>query len=492
MKKKIDFFSVFIFFITILGSIFHSLRGIPNDTFYTIKIGEFISKHGIDLKDHYCIIDNLSYSYPHWLYDLIIYKVYNFSGFFGLYVFNIILYVFLVLLIYNILKYFTKNRFISFLVSYFCCRNLGFFMVSRAQEITIILFVLILFSIYKLVIENKKKYAIVTFFISVLIANLHCAVWPFIFVLFLPFFSEYFVLKLIDKFKDKIKIDNKIIEDKFILKKEINLKYLIVAFVGCVFSGVLTPIKLAPYTYLVKTMMGNSQSYILEHKAIELVNCPFQLSFLLLILLLLIFKTKFKFREAFMIGGLFYLSMSAERHMIFLATIGLIYIALIFNRFIVNNGSGTLNFVESKINKIYILCPILLLFLGYVIYDYNYNGQKFIPKSSYPVDAVKWMNINLNKNDIVLYNDYDIGSYLLFNDYKVFVDSRADLYTKEFNKNIYILDDSYNMEYDYLEEKYKFTHFVVHTNSKKYKMLLLDSRFNELYSDKFFSVFSVN
>lgn len=165
---------------------------------------------------------------------------------------------------------------------------------------------------------------------------------------------------------------------------------------------------------------------------------------------------------------------------------------LIFNRFIVNNGSGTLDYIERKINIIYILCPILVLFLGYVIYDYNYNEQKFIPKASYPVDAVKWMNINLNKDEIVLYNDYDIGSYLLFHDYKVFVDSRADLYTKEFNKNISILDDSYNMEYDYLEDKYNFTHFIIHTNSKKYKMLMLDSKYTEIYSDKFFSVFSVN
>lgn len=99
------------------------------------------------------------------------------------------------------------------------------------------------------------------------------------------------------------------------------------------------------------------------------------------------------------------------------------------------------------------------------------------------------MNINLNKDEIVLYNDYDIGSYLLFHDYKVFVDSRADLYTKEFNKNISILDDSYNMEYDYLEDKYNFTHFIIHTNSKKYKMLMLDSKYTEIYSDKFFLYF---
>lgn len=47
-----------------------------NDTFYTIKIGELIFNKGIDMQDHFTI-HNLPYTYPHWLYDLIIYLIYN-------------------------------------------------------------------------------------------------------------------------------------------------------------------------------------------------------------------------------------------------------------------------------------------------------------------------------------------------------------------------------------------------------------------------------
>ena len=46
-----------------------------NDTFYTIKIGELIKSSGIDMMDHFSWHENLSYTYPDWLYDFISYLV---------------------------------------------------------------------------------------------------------------------------------------------------------------------------------------------------------------------------------------------------------------------------------------------------------------------------------------------------------------------------------------------------------------------------------
>ena len=47
-----------------------------NDTYYTIKIGELIKNNGIDMMDHFSWHENLSYTYPHWLYDLCTYLIY--------------------------------------------------------------------------------------------------------------------------------------------------------------------------------------------------------------------------------------------------------------------------------------------------------------------------------------------------------------------------------------------------------------------------------
>ena len=61
-----------------------------NDTFYTIKVGESILKHGLDMVDHFSWIPNLSYTYPHWLFDVPIYLVHNAFGNLGIHIFVII------------------------------------------------------------------------------------------------------------------------------------------------------------------------------------------------------------------------------------------------------------------------------------------------------------------------------------------------------------------------------------------------------------------
>ena len=64
---------------------------LQNDTFYTIKIGEHISKNGIDMIDPFSWHENLPYTYPHWLYDFITYLIYSIFGMTGVYVLTCIL-----------------------------------------------------------------------------------------------------------------------------------------------------------------------------------------------------------------------------------------------------------------------------------------------------------------------------------------------------------------------------------------------------------------
>ena len=46
---------------------------------------------------------------------------------------------------------------------------------------------------------SQKKYGIGLILISILIANLHVAVWPFMFVLYLPYIAEYIIAVIEEK-----------------------------------------------------------------------------------------------------------------------------------------------------------------------------------------------------------------------------------------------------------------------------------------------------
>ena len=59
---------------------------LQNDTFYTIKIGEHILQNGIDMQDPFSWHQDLAYTYPHWLYDVVTYLIYNSFGMNGLYI----------------------------------------------------------------------------------------------------------------------------------------------------------------------------------------------------------------------------------------------------------------------------------------------------------------------------------------------------------------------------------------------------------------------
>lgn len=54
---------------------------LQNDTFYSIKIGEYILENGITMEDPFSWHEGLPYTYPHWAYDVATYLIYNAGGY---------------------------------------------------------------------------------------------------------------------------------------------------------------------------------------------------------------------------------------------------------------------------------------------------------------------------------------------------------------------------------------------------------------------------
>ena len=164
-----------------------------NDTYYTIKIGELIKNNGIDMMDHFSWHENLSYTYPHWLYDFFTYLIYSIVGFKGVYIITCVLSAILGISIFLVNSKLTKSKSISFIITMGVIYALKPYIAARAQLVTFILFIWELFFIEKFIENRKIGYGIGLILISTLIANLHVATWPFFFVLFLPYIGEYLI-----------------------------------------------------------------------------------------------------------------------------------------------------------------------------------------------------------------------------------------------------------------------------------------------------------
>ena len=98
---------------------------------------------------------------------------------------------------------------------------------------------------------------------------------------------------------------------------------------------------------------------------------------------------------------------------------------------------------------------------------------------------------NIDVSKMRLYNGYDYGSYLLFNDIPVFVDSRSDLYMPEFNKGNSQFMDAMKIIPDYklILFKYDFTHLLLTRDSNLNRILENLDEYQVVKKDDYFILY---
>ena len=490
-RKRFNF--IFIVWICILaiGLVRKSLQ---NDTFYTIEIGKLILNNGIDMMDHFSFHAGLAYTYPHWLYDVFIYLVYKVGGMTGLYVSSIVLLMILLVLVFFTNKKITKSSIAAGFATFICAIAISGFATARAQLASFILFILEIYFIESFLEKKKKRYIVGLLLISLLLCNIHVAVWPFYFILYLPYLVEYIVSVICNKIK--LKKDNKFInfiKKRVVLERNKNIKYLFLVMIFSVATGLLTPIGDTPYTYLIKTMMGNSQDYIQEHQMITWISSPFTIIIACETIFLAILS-KVKLRDLFMICGLVLMSIMSIRHLSLLALIGTLCFARVFKSFLdFYKFDVDLIFMRLFKKKIIVFgCFLFGVILSAGLFYYQ-STKDYVDKELYPVEAVKYIKENLNVEEIRIFNDYNFGSYLLYNDIPVYIDSRADLYTKQFSGFQYDIFDDYEYiltNYRVKFEFYDISHVLIYKEKNKfYEKLLKDDNYEIIYEDDYFVLF---
>ena len=516
-------------------------KELQNDTFYTIKLGELILNNGVDMQEHFAWHEGLPYTYPHWLYDIIIYLIFLFAGFNGIYVSSIVLGIVLGITIYLTNAKLTKNTVIPFFTTILVLYMGKDFITARAQLITFILFVLTIYYIERFLETNKKRYEIGLIIIPIIIANIHAAVFPFYFILYLPYIGEYIASFLLEQgdlliklflksdeieikklekkeklnekqikklellktrvYKNRIKIEEKknINKEpyKIIIKENKTVIKLIGVMIVALTMGIFTPIGDTPYTYLIHTMNGNTTGNISEHLPIILYNSKYVLGYIIIAVCLISFtKVKVKLSDLFLIGGLIFLTIMSRRQSSMLYFVAILVMNKIVCRLIEMYDKEGINEILKYLTSIIGKIIIYSIFVVFMIFSLKQSkDEEIVSKKSYPVEATEFIKQNLDVKEIKLFNEYNFGSYLLYNDIPVFIDSRADVYDPQFNGwEDDIFSDFINLtnacnDYEEKFEHYGITHLLIYRNSTLDKVLRLDTNYNELYKDDNFILY---
>jgi len=502
-------------------------KGLQNDTFYTIKVGEYISQNGIgNLREDPFSWNELPYTFPHWLYDTIMYGIYSLGGMLGIYISSIVLTSLLGLSIYFTSNKISKNAPISAIVTFIGMYLMQPYIAARAQLVTFSLMILTIYLIEKFLENAKKRYAVGLVLFSLLIVNLHMAVWPFFFVLFVPYLVEYFISLDIINFDLILKIKIFILkrtsknEDKLIklyadleenkqkraeLKKNPykirvprndNIKKLFLVMLICACMGVLTPTGLTtPYTYLYKTLTGNTMEVINEHLPLDLnSNKEFIAFFVIFVIILTFVDVKIDAKHIFYYIGILYLALGARRQVSMFVIICTPILAKIigevFDKYSPELQNKVIGIVTNFYGKVLLATVVIIVSIQNIKPKLN---EKYYYEHDYPIKAATWIKENLDYKNIRLFNEYNYGSYLLYQGIPVMIDSRCDLYTPQYNTKTGKAEDGQDIfmevqniatgvdDYRTTFEKYDITHVITYSDSNLSKKIKSNKDYKKIY-----------
>ena len=435
-------YTIGISFLLICFSLFMTLLfHKESDYFWHIKAGEYMfNNKEILTKDIFSWFMNGKYWMSHeWAFDYLIYLLKYLFGNAHLFIYPFICITSLLLILFfsnrkNYLKniIFSLVWIMAFLI--FCV-----FIQARPHMISFIFLALAIWFLYDLFKNEKSKKIYFLPLVTLFWANFHGGSSNLSYI-----FCLVFVIIGLFKFKFSK------IESERINKKQI-LKYLSVALM-CALVICINPhgvrMLLYPYSNIIDTVMIN---FISEWQPTTLSNINHYPYFILIVFIagvLLFSKEKIKFIDLTLFGIAVFLGLKSIRFW------GYTYILMSYVVF---------NYIpERKVDRgtTRILFMLGAIFLGIFITNYSLLNKEY--KKNFIDDEM--INIIKKESPERLFNMYDYGGELIYNDISVFVDGRADLYSR-YNLSDYSNISMLQGDYIKLIEKYDFDYFLV---SEKY------------------------
>lgn len=480
---------------------------LENDTFYIIKIGEQFLNNGFDFQDHWAWSADIEINYPHFILNIALAVLYRAFGLTGIYAFVLIMSYLLALSLYYVMEKIhdmaageSNNRlypFVGIFVSILVLNFYPLFAVARSQLLTYLLWLWEMWFILRFINTGLKRYGVGIIILIYLCSLIHATAWYFSFILFIPFFAAIYIAKLKKHLSSKgINFGTVLSLNKIILLSNTecrNSKKLWIILLISYATGLLTPSRIC-YTSVFRINSGNPVKYIGEFKPLTWPNAKFvYIGVILLAILLAFFKTKCRLDLLFLFGGLFVMALTAIRHMALLVFVG--SFAFFYVVFSALSLVHLYKIRETIKNAIVPLLAVLLLSVWGISKNQFYYFTYLTPLWS-SEDAIDYIEENYDKQNLRLFNDYSFGAYMIFRDVPVFIDSRVNEYTKQFDPDLErdVFDDYiaiHNMQNNLHEviKYYDFDGYYIPTDGPLYQYMLTNPDVELVWEDPYTAIF---
>ena len=422
-----------------------------NDIWFLLNNGRYVLHHWIPYVDPFTIHEGLNYVMQQWLTSVIFYGIYAKLGGFGLLSFTLIYSCLIMFLYYRLCYFVSKNKLMSVIVTcivFVICRK---YFVFRPQLFTYTVFLLELLCMEKYIKSGDYKKLIWMPFLSLLLINMHASMWLLQFVFMLPVLCNCIKIKGITV--DKIKF-----------------KPLLITMIIMLLVGFINPYGYKAITFVfdsynipeINELVTEMMPITLEERTGKLMI----LSLLGMVVLCNYFrKNKLDIRHIlFLIGTALLGFMHDKCVVLFMFYAGYVAVFLLQSfSFKEIKNKYLLSLYKGVVISSAVCLLISFVFAGVVLYK-NYDF-----KSRSNVEITDYILKNYNKDEVILFTDYDYGGYTEFMGLKSYMDPRAELFNDKLNKKENIIreallldgaDDSY---YEKFIEKYNFTHLIINS-----------------------------
>ena len=389
-----------------------SIQCMDNDGWFILANGRYILEHGIPYKNPFTWMKGLDVVLQQWAYSVVVYSIYQWFKVPGIFLFCCLLHVACMILFFKIAKLKQVDIKTALVLSSVMFLIGSSFLSIRPTFITVLL---LLWQVYVLeqYRQDKKAWKLwQLILISLLEINFHAAIWPFHFVMLLPYLVP--------------PIENIFVQFK---PKDYSIKPFLIVIPMMAAAGFLNPYRIDGIKYVFL-------SYGKELKdagVVELAAPSFQSSGLVFLLLLAVILCWIALHMEEKIDAPFFYILCGTAIMGTMHLRNLIYayfgILLFLCEMVRQNKQTVKRMIYGNL--------VFAVFLGTIAFAWSGISGKVLDYKQdddvySPVKAIAYLDEHEEK-DVKVFTEFNNGAYFEWSGYKCFVDPRPELYFKKLN-----------------------------------------------------------
>lgn len=509
-----------------------------NDIWFILNSGRYVLANGIPVTEPFTIHEGMHFVMQQWLTDVLYWKIYYYAGTSGLLCMIHVVAIALIYAYYRLAKLVSRGNehtaiVLSMFIGVLVCL---IFIRTRPQILSSLIFILEIFCLESYLLTRKTKYILLLPILSLLLINLHAAMWPLLLVFLLPYLVETLIQKKLSR--------------QFATEHVLEIRILLMAAGLILICGFINPYGWEAMTYVFRSYgYEEINNMVQEMHALDIHTYVGKLCFVVFFGMIVVYARKsLPFRYIMLSAGTMYMAMTAFRSIFLFLVIGSFPLAFVYRQWeglkdtddadqkrknmrirsvlmVLLSVSLIVLFIK-KHNEIYenilqlpgicwymLLGCLFLVLLAEVLHGRNYTLRQhaknilliFIAGSlaillfslmgsknkefqeKLPIaDAVDFLLQYDDTQDISLWTDYHSGAMAEFMGIKCYIDPRADVFLEKNNeqKDIfheYITLEKGKLHYKEFIDQYNFTYYLTTDSDILFTYLANDPDYQIIY-----------